>query len=53
MNKNGLQSVMLKDNITENLWSATSFIFKRYSKLQIEQPYNGTIKYDKLLRHVL
>ena len=53
MNKNGLQSFMLKDSTTDKYCLTTSLIFKRYSKLQIEQLYKGTMKYDKPIGHVL
>ena len=42
MKKNELQSLMLIALLT-CIGLTTSFIFKRCSKLQIEQPCNGTI----------
>ena len=54
MNQNGLESQTLKDNTTDMYIGFTiSFIFKRCSKLLIDQSCNGTMRCDKLLGHTL
>ena len=54
MNQNGLESPTLKDNTTDMyIGSTVSFIFKRCSKLLIDQSCNGTMKCDKPLGHTL
>ena len=37
----------------ESIGSTTSFIFKRCSKVEIEQLNKGMMKYDKPLGHIL
>ena len=54
MNKNGLKSPMLMDStINMCIGSTISFIFKRCSKLQMDQSCKGTIKCDKPLGYNL
>ena len=54
MNQNGIESPTLKDNTTDMyIGSTVSFIFKRCSKLLIDQSCNGTMKCDKPLGHTL
>ena len=52
MKKNGLQFLTLIALLT-CIGLTTSFIFKRCSKLQIEQSCKGTMKCNKPLRYIL